>query len=66
MVAEITMPIRLQVGDCTPIEVGTFTYDHAEGPDAFTANLAAFLRAAADAVERPLHTEEVPDAAAHG
>lgn len=65
MAAEITMPIRLQVGDLPPYEVGALTADLSDGPDSFTKHLAAALRAAAAEIERPTTSDrEVPDAAA--
>ncbi|MFB7278060.1 hypothetical protein ACFCZV_13210 [Streptomyces hydrogenans] len=65
MAAEVMMPIRLQVGDLPPYEVGSLTVGLSDGPDSFTKNLAAALRVAADEVERPTTSDgEVSDAAA--
>ncbi|AQS70852.1 hypothetical protein [Streptomyces pactum] len=68
MAAEVKMPVRLQMGDLPPYEVGTLTFDLSDGPDSFTTNLAAALRVAANEIERPTGNDEgeVPDAAAHG
>jgi hypothetical protein len=65
MAAEITMPIRLQVGDLPPYKAGSLTVDLSDGPGSFTKHLAAALRAAADEIERPTTSDrEAPDAAA--
>lgn len=53
---DITLPVRMRIGDGEETEVGTITLDLADGqvaPDmpGVKTKLAAMLRSAADAVE---------------